>query len=173
MKRTTTNEKHRERRERPRTLAWFLHWAAGVRSVARVSKGLHVTVFRLSRGFVMGRWFGAPVLVIETAGRRSGRARRTPVTFCPFDGRWIVLAINGGSDWTPSWWLNVRDAPESRILVRGRWIAVRAREAQGAERECLWQRYAAQTPIIDEFRNYTARTIPVVVLEPLGEGAPR
>lgn len=150
---------------RPGMLARSLHAAAGIRPMARLSKSFHVAMFRLSRGVVMGRWFGAPVLIIETTGRRSGRRRRTPVTFCEADGSWIVVAINAGSKRIPSWWLNLRDAGEATILLRGRRITVRAREARDQDRERLWRAYAAQTPIIEEFRAYTDRTIPVVVLE--------
>jgi F420H(2)-dependent quinone reductase len=152
---------------RPGRLARFLHAAARIRPTARLSKRLHVAAFRASRGAVMGRWFGAPVLIIETTGRRSGRRRRTPVTFCEVNGAWIVVAINAGSDRTPSWWLNLRDASQAAILLPGRRIPVGAREAGDGERERLWRAYAAQTPIIEEFCAYTDRTIPVVVLERL------
>jgi F420H(2)-dependent quinone reductase len=154
---------------RPGGLARFLHAGAGIRPMARLSKSFHVAVFRASRGVVMGKWFGAPVLIIETTGRRSGRRRRIPVTFCEVDGAWIVVAINAGSDPTPSWWLNLRDARQGTILLRGRRIPVSAREAHDEERERLWGAYAAQTPVIEEFRAYTDRTIPVVVLELLAQ----
>jgi F420H(2)-dependent quinone reductase len=150
-------------------LARFLHASAGIRPMARLSKAFHVALFRLSRGKVMGTWFGAPVLVIEATGRRSGRRRRTPVTFCEVGGAWIVVAINAGSDTTPSWWLNLRDARKATILLRAQRIPVSAREAHDQERERLWRAYAAQTPVIEEFRAYTDRTIPVVVLEPLAD----
>jgi deazaflavin-dependent oxidoreductase (nitroreductase family) len=152
---------------RPSMLGRFLHAAGGIRPIARMSKGFHVGVFRLSRGKVMGRWFGAPVLIIETTGRRSGRRRRTPVTFCQVEGDWIVVAINAGSNRTPSWWLNLRDAPKATILLRGQRIPISAREVHDEERERLWRAYAAQTPIIEEFRAYTDRMIPVVMLERL------
>lgn len=176
MTANTTDAEHRMARStkqpvapRPSLLARFLHGSAGIRPMARLSKGFHVAVFRLSRGKVMGRWFGAPVLVIDTTGRRSGRRRRTPVTFSEVDGAWIVLAINAGSDTTPSWWLNLRDAHEATILLRGQRIPVSAREAHDQERERLWRAYAAQMPVIEEFRAYTDRTIPVVVLERLAD----
>jgi deazaflavin-dependent oxidoreductase (nitroreductase family) len=150
-------------------LARFLHASAGLRPMARLSKAFHVALFRLSRGKVMGKWFGAPVLVIEATGRRSGRRRRTPVTFCEVGGAWIVVAINAGSDTTPAWWVNLRGAREATILLRGQRVPVSAREAHDQERERLWRAYAAQTPVIEEFRAYTDRTIPVVVLERLAD----
>jgi deazaflavin-dependent oxidoreductase (nitroreductase family) len=115
----------------------------------------------------MGRWFGAPVLVIETVGRRSGRRRRVPVTYFRTGDAWVVVAINGGADHAPAWWLNLVACSEATILLQGRRVPVIAREAEATERERLWRLYAAQTPAIEEFRTFTDRVIPVVVLEPL------
>ena len=126
----------------------------------------HVAVFRLTRGRLMKRWFGSPVLVIETLGRRTGRRRRTTVTYCPAEGGYVVAPINAGSDRTPAWWLNLREARNATILVGGRRLDVRAREAAGDERERLWEAYARQAPILRDFRDFTDRDVPVVVLEP-------
>jgi F420H(2)-dependent quinone reductase len=43
---------------------------------------LHARLYRLSGGRFLPRWFaGAPVLVLETIGRRSGHKRATPVLY--------------------------------------------------------------------------------------------
>jgi len=42
---------------------------------------------------------------------------------------------------------------------------VRAREAEGAERETIWNAVVAKVPDYDEYRRRTSRRIPVVVLE--------
>lgn len=117
----------------------------------------------------MRSWFGAPVLVLETVGRRTGRRRRTPVTYCSIGDAWGVVAINAGAERTPAWWLNLRDEPEAAILIRGRRIPVVARELEGEERHRLWRLYAQQTPVLDQFRTFTNRMIPVVLLEPRSE----
>ena len=41
----------------------------------------HAWLYRASGGRLAPRWFGAPVLVLETVGRRSGQPRATPVLF--------------------------------------------------------------------------------------------
>ena len=42
---------------------------------------------------------------------------------------------------------------------------VHAREAQEHERESLWQALAKKTPDYDQYRSWTSRRIPLVVLE--------
>jgi hypothetical protein len=45
-------------------------------------------------------------------------------------------------------------------------VPVRAREAQGEERERLWRDAVSLNPDYDEYARRTDRRIPVVVLEP-------
>jgi deazaflavin-dependent oxidoreductase (nitroreductase family) len=146
-------------------LGRVLHAIAGFRALARAGRAIHVAVYSLTRGRLMGRWFGAPVLVLETRGRRSGKRRRATMTYCPLGRAWVVVPINAGSARTPAWWLNLRCAPDAIALVRGRRVGVRAHEARGPERDDLWERYVRQTPVLEEFRRYARREIPVVVLE--------
>jgi hypothetical protein len=40
---------------------------------------LHAAIYRLTRGRLLGRAGGQPVLLLQTAGRRTGRRRTTPV----------------------------------------------------------------------------------------------
>jgi deazaflavin-dependent oxidoreductase (nitroreductase family) len=45
-------------------------------------------------------------------------------------------------------------------------IAVTAREAEGAERDEIWERQKAERPAFAEYETKTSRRIPVLVLEP-------
>jgi len=51
------------------------------------------------------------------------------------------------------------------VQVKGDVIPVRARTADGAEREELWKLACVQWPNYDEYTKRTDRVIPVVVLE--------
>lgn len=146
---------------------------AGTRNprMQRLGGRFHARVYRLTRGRVMGRWFGGPVLLLETNGRKTGRRRVTPMVYLDQGERLIVMAINAGAPKTPSWWLNLREMGESEVLVRGERRPVRARELEGEERERAWRQYAEMAPAVDDFRVYAKdRHIPVVALEP-AEGA--
>lgn len=149
-----------------RALARMLHAAAGRQRTARLSSAAHARFFSFARGRALGRWFGAPVLVIETIGRRSGQVRRTPIVYARDGELFVVTPANAGSTRTPSWWLNAQDAGTATALVGGRRISVRAVEAQGTERERLWRVLLDTSPAIRHYQDFTTRHFPIVVLDP-------
>jgi deazaflavin-dependent oxidoreductase (nitroreductase family) len=106
------------------------------------------------------------VLVLETVGRRSGQARSTPVVYLEKDGGYLVTPANAGSSRTPAWWLNLREAGEGVAVVRGRRQRVRPRELSGAEAERAWAAMQKALPAIDDYRTFTGRRFPVVMLQP-------
>ena len=68
--------------------------AAGV--VKRWGTRLHAVLYRLTRGRLLGRVGGQQVLLLETVGRRTGRARTTPVQYLADGATFVVVAANGG-----------------------------------------------------------------------------
>jgi F420H(2)-dependent quinone reductase len=136
------------------------------RVVRRWSR-LHARLNRLSRGRFMPRWFGAPVLVIETVGRRSGRKRATPILYLQDGDRVIVYAANAGAHRTPAWWLNLRDAGEGTMVLRGRRTRVRPRVLDGAERRDAYERFCEMYPQAHEYPDFTDRQLPLIALEPV------
>lgn len=140
--------------------------------VTRVLTAAHATLFLRTRGLLLGRWFGASILVLETVGRRSGKPRRVPIVYLPDGENLAVVPANGGADRPPAWWLNLLAAGEAvAVLGRERW-RVRPHETTGAERERLWQRFAAISPL-DRYQHRTHRRIPVAVLTPAAPSAER
>lgn len=132
----------------------------------RLTQGLaaaHATLYRRTEGRMLARWFGASILVMETIGRRTGRTRRTPLVYVRDGADLVVVPANGGADRTPAWWLNLRDADRGVALLGRERRPVRPVEARGAERERLWRRVAAVSPL-DHYQRRTDRRIPVVVL---------
>jgi len=127
---------------------------------------LHPRLYRWSGGRIGGRIMNMPVLLLATRGRKSGRARENALMYLPRDPAYVVIASVLGEERHPAWWLNLRAQPETEIQVGGRRIPVRAREAEGPEREQLWQAVVARQPDYAEYATRTARRIPVVVLEP-------
>lgn len=76
----------------------------------------HVRVYRRTSGRVGGRWLGAPVLLLEVAGRRTGKLRETPVIYLMDRGVPVVMPANAGHRRPPAWWLNLRDAGTGQPL---------------------------------------------------------
>ena len=126
----------------------------------------HAKLFEKTGGGFLGRWMGSPVLVIETVGRKSGELRKAPIIYMPDGDNIVVVAANGGNNRTPAWWLNLRAAGEADVIVAGERRHVRARVAEGTEREGLWQRFAVGYPGLENYDTFTERELPVIVLEP-------
>lgn len=144
-----------------------LNHLAGRLPGARFFTRGHALVFRLSGGRFAARWSGVPLIVLVTTGRRSGRRRAAPVVHLAAEDRLIVLPAAAGAARTPAWWLNLQANPRATaILAGGERRAVLARRAGEAEQRELWRRFAAVYPDIEEFRSFTSRELPLVVLEP-------
>lgn len=113
---------------------------------------------------------GLPVLLIETIGRRSGERRETALTYLPYpypDGdRFVVIASVLGEPRHPAWYLNLQADPQIAITVGARRFAVVARDAEGEERERIWDALIQVSPDYAQYRSRTDRRIPVVVLSP-------
>ena len=132
----------------------------------------HADVYRRTGGRRGGRWInGAPVLVIETVGRRSGRPRATPVVYARDGERYVVTPANAGARRTPAWWLNLRASGAATIQIGDQRLDVTARATAGAERERLWDVLREVVPSIDDYEAFTDREFPVVVLEPASRHA--
>ncbi len=135
------------------------------RSTALFSR-VHAELLRRSDGRLFPRWFGAPVLVLETVGRRSGKARATPVVYARSGETLVVLAANAGNHRPPAWWLNLRDAGEATIALRGKRSRVRPRLLDGDERAAAWDALVTAYPPAADYPRFTERPFPVVALEP-------
>jgi deazaflavin-dependent oxidoreductase (nitroreductase family) len=78
----------------------------------------------------------------------------------------VVLAMNGWDEGDPAWWRNLQAHPDATVRLAGEQEprAVRAREATGAERERLWQRWRDIHPELDGYAARRTTVTPVVVL---------
>ena len=139
------------------------------RFVRRFFGGLHVRLFRLTGGAIGGRIGKAPVLLLTTVGRRTGKERVMPLLYLVDGDRHIVVASNGGAPNHPAWFLNLKARPEVAIQVKRSRQPVRARVATSQEREGYWPKLVEIYRPYDSYRAKTTREIPVVVLEPRGD----
>ena len=135
-------------------------------AVLRVGGKLNVPLYRASRGRLFGRIGRAPVLLLTTIGRRSGKTRTAPVLYLADGQRLIVIGSNAGNERAPAWALNLRANPHADVQVRGERRKVSARVAEGDERDQLWQRMNEQYAGFDDYRARTSRDIALFVLEP-------
>jgi deazaflavin-dependent oxidoreductase (nitroreductase family) len=127
---------------------------------------LHARLYTMTGGRVLPRWFaGAPVMVLETIGRRTGQKRSTPVLYLRDGDALIVLAANAGADRTPAWWLNLREAGVGEVILGRDRMRVRPRLLEGAEHDRLWRAFVAMYPQADHYTRFTNRELPLIALE--------
>ncbi|HEX4625399.1 MAG TPA: nitroreductase/quinone reductase family protein [Solirubrobacteraceae bacterium] len=131
----------------------------------RVAGKWNVPLYRATRGRLGGRVGRAPVLLLTTTGRKSGQERTAPVLYLADGDRHVVIGSNAGNRKAPAWALNLEASPEAAIQVGRRRGRVRARVAQGEERETLWRKMNVQYNGFDHYAGRTDRDIRVFVLE--------
>jgi hypothetical protein len=78
----------------------------------------------------------------------------------------VTMAMNGWGAAEPAWWLNLQDDPNAVAQTRDGTRAIRARRAEGDERERLWSRWAEVDKNLDEYAARRPSETAVVVFEP-------
>ncbi|HEX6753536.1 MAG TPA: nitroreductase/quinone reductase family protein [Solirubrobacterales bacterium] len=137
----------------------------GVRGLRWTGK-LNVPLYRLSGGRFGGRVGRAPVLLLTTTGRKSGEQRTAPVVYLADGENAVVINTNAGNAKVPAWSLNLAANPEAEVERGRRRYPVRARIAEGEERERLWREHNEQYAGFDDYEEKLDRTPSVIVLEP-------
>jgi hypothetical protein len=127
-----SNEKTMKRgceTSRRRGLARILHGLARL-PVGRSFLRLHALVLRTTGGRYVGRWFGAPLLLVEVRGRRTGVTRCVSIVGVPFADGWIVTFANAGLDRMPALPRNLEQSGTAVVVHRGVRYGVRALESR-------------------------------------------
>jgi deazaflavin-dependent oxidoreductase (nitroreductase family) len=124
--------------------------------------------FRANAGRVGGPFAGAPLLLLHHRGARTGIERVNPMMYQQVAGGYAVFGSKGGAPTNPDWYYNLVAHPEAMVEVGTETIPVRARVAQGEERERIWEQQKRDYPGFAEYERKMTRQIPVVILEPRG-----
>src|SRR3984893_6962027 len=77
----------------------------------------NVFLYRRSGGRMGARVKGAPVLLLDHVGRKSGRARTSPVLYLGDGPVFVVVPPRGGSDAMPVWWLNLKANADTSVQI--------------------------------------------------------
>ena len=122
-------------------------------------------LMKLSRGRVRLAGTGPTVLVTHT-GAKSGKQRTTPLAYFTDGDDVILVASKGGAPSHPAWYHNLIANPDVEASTDGKPEPYRAREAEGSERERLWDLATTMySGYADYQRRAPDRRIPVIVLE--------
>jgi F420H(2)-dependent quinone reductase len=111
---------------------------------------------------------GQSVGLLESVGARSGQRRVTPLLYVRDGERIVLVASQAGAAKHPAWYPNLKANPEVSFLPGGGpRAAYVARQAEGPEREDLWEKVTDYYVGYDDYQERTGgRVIPVIVLEP-------
>ena len=116
MSKTTSRIEHRE--------------SSGFRIAMKVLGTLHRWLYRASGGKLGKTFFGSPILLLTTTGRKSGRPRTNPLLYTDAgDNAYMVIASKGGADQHPLWYLNLQANPLAKVTIGRQTLPVRARTA--------------------------------------------
>jgi deazaflavin-dependent oxidoreductase (nitroreductase family) len=126
---------------------------------------LLIAEFRANGGTVSGQFAGAPLLLLNTVGAKSGAPRTTPLVYSRDGDRYVIIASKGGAPTNPAWYHNLIATPTASVEVGSEKFEVKSSVTQGEERDRLFDQQAAQMPNFAEYQRQTERLIPVVVLE--------
>ena len=132
----------------------------------RILGAVNRVLYRATGGKVGGKVFGAPVLLLTTRGRKSGKTRTMPLLYLRDDGNLIVVASSGGSAESPGWFHNLKTDPAVEVEIGRDREPRHARVATPDERARLWPRLVEMYKPYESYQQKTSREIPVVILEP-------
>jgi len=138
----------------------------GVLTIGRVVSPLQRQLYRRSHGrlSLTGR---APVLLLTTIGRRTGKPRTVPLLYVRDVDRLVICNVNPGFEKPNPWTLNLRASPTARVEIRGTTIDVHGRLATDDELARYWPQLVALWPAYEDFYN-RGGTRSVFILEPDG-----
>jgi len=132
-----------------------------------------VEEFRANQGRVGGMFQGRPLLLLHHTGARTGIERVNPLAYQRVGQAYAVFGSKGGAPTNPDWYYNLVATPRARIEVGTETIDVVARVPDPEERDRIWEEQKRQVPAFAEYERQTSRQIPVVVLDPVEDPAPR
>ena len=128
----------------------------------------NIAEFRANGGRISS--FGdAPVLLLTTTGRRSGRRRTTPLMYmadADDRNRVFAFASAAGADDHPAWFLNLRENPtDLEVEIGGDRRLSSATVLPETERAAVYAEQARRFPGFAGYQEKTERPIPVVALK--------
>jgi deazaflavin-dependent oxidoreductase (nitroreductase family) len=126
--------------------------------------------FRAGNARIADRFDQGSLLLLHTAGAKSGQPRTSPVAFFRDGDRLLIVASAAGRDQNPAWYHNLLANPQVQIELWDdgelKTITGTARATVDDEREQLWTQITARAPGFANYQTKTTRQIPVVVVDP-------
>lgn len=128
-----------------------------------------IAEFRANGGKVGGQFEGAPVVLMHSVGRRTGKESVHPVMYLADESdpaTIYVFASKAGAPTHPDWYWNMTSAGSAVVEVGTETYDVSVRELEGDERDRVYAEQVSRYPGFGEYEEKTAgiRVIPVLAL---------
>jgi deazaflavin-dependent oxidoreductase (nitroreductase family) len=123
-----------------------------------------VDEFRANGGKVAA-FEGRPLLLLHSRGAKSDTQYVNPLVYLAVDDGFAVFGSKAGAPVNPGWYHNLIANPDTVVEVGTETVPVRARVAEGEERDRIWEEQKRVNPNFAEYEQKTTRPIPVVILE--------
>ena len=107
---------------------------------------------------------GAPTMLLETTGARTGQPRVTPLIYVRDGDRLIVVGSNFGQATHPAWSGNLIKNPDAVVIMGGQRIPVRAELLDGRAAEDGYRQLSELAEAYAVYRSRTDRRIRVFAL---------
>jgi F420H(2)-dependent quinone reductase len=139
----------------------------GVLAIGRIVSPLQRLLYRRTGGrlSLTGR---APVLLLTTTGRRTGKARTVPLLYVRDGDRLVICNVNPGFERPNPWILNLRADPHAQVQIGRGTARVRAHAASEDELDRYWPQLTKLWPAYQAFYDKGGDRS-VFVLEPDGQ----
>jgi len=112
---------------------------------------------------------GIPVIIVAMRGAKSGTVRKIALMRVQHDGEYALVASKGGAPDNPDWYHNLVAHPNEVTVQDGpEPFFVRVRLVDGAEYDEWWRRSVAAFAPYAQYKEKTARRIPLFVATPVG-----
>ena len=124
--------------------------------------------FRANEGRVGGFFEGKSLALVHHRGAKSGIVRVNPLAYQRIDDNsGAIFASKAGAPEHPDWYYNLVANPDAVLETATETYPVRARVAEGEERERIWEEQKRVWPGFADYEEKTAgiREIPVIVLD--------
>jgi deazaflavin-dependent oxidoreductase (nitroreductase family) len=109
---------------------------------------------------------GEPLLILSTIGAKTGRARRSILTYSRDGDAFIVAGTNAGATTPPHWVANIAKDPRVTIEAGNRTQNAIAEITSEPARTQLWDRHVESFPRFAAYVERAGRVIPVVRITP-------
>jgi F420H(2)-dependent quinone reductase len=136
----------------------------GVLAIGRILSPLQRELYHRTGGrlSLTGR---APVLLLTTTGRRTGKARTVPLFYLRDGDRLVICNVNPGFERPNPWVVNLRAQPHAQVQIGHGTIRVNARPTSDEELDRYWPQLTKIWPAYQAFYGNGGKRS-IFVLEP-------